>query len=401
MKKLFLLLLCSTFFNCINFIYAQSFGIEETKKILTSNKWLITRTEEDGERLEVEKEMQGQKWVFKTDGRVYVYLPSEKESDVPKGKWTITKTHIAVNMGPDMDEVRFLYRLERASVYYLYIENTVDVGYTGVYKQAEKIENTRAAVSIPADNKNSFNYFSGPGFDEQWYFSYTKGEKINTQRWKVSKSFPATEILTEWKEDFYITDIIYKDRFDGKEWLLVTSKNKYTNQLYQLINITDDLKTAIEKLQKTNPDYYISHIAYGDNKWVMVASKGTGYTSQTTIMSSKFPEETIKENLKKDYHITDMAYGGGWWTVVMSKGSTITKQHYHIWDSWEQSKIDEESEGGKYLTETVKQGDKWYMIFSEDNDIYSQATEVDIAIPQKTISSKWNSGYFISRAFFY
>ncbi len=388
-------------FYCQNFVSAQSLSIEETKKILTSNKWLITRTEEYGERLEVEKEMQGQKWVFKTDGRMYVYLPSEKESDVPRGKWTITKTHITMSMGADQEEVRYLYRLEKASVYYLYLEDTGDEKFTGVYKQAEKIENTRTAVSIPADNKHSLNYFSGPGFDEQWYFSYTKGEKINTQRWKLRQSFPATDIKTEWKEDFYITDIIYKDRFDGKEWLLVTSKNKYTNQLYQLINNTNELKTAIEKLQKTNPDYYISHIAYGDNKWVMVASKGTGYTSQTTIMSSKFPEEDIETNWTKGYQITDMAYGGGRWTVVMSKGSTITKQHHHIWSLWEQSAIDEESEGGKYLTETVKQGDKWYMIFSEDNNIYSQATEVDMAIPEKTISSKWNSGYFISRAFFY
>ena len=83
MKKLFLLLLFSAFFNCSNFIYAQSLSIEETKKVLSSNKWLISRTEEDGERAPVEKEMQGQKWVFKTNGTVYIYLPTEKESAAP------------------------------------------------------------------------------------------------------------------------------------------------------------------------------------------------------------------------------------------------------------------------------------------------------------------------------
>ncbi|HMK02929.1 MAG TPA: hypothetical protein VK489_02005 [Ferruginibacter sp.] len=400
MKKSLLLFFLSIIINCHNFVNAQSLSIEETKKVLTSNKWLITRTEEDGERAEVEKEMQGQKWVFKTDGTVYFYLPSEKESDAPRGKWTITKTHIIADIGDDRDEVRFLYRLEKASVYYLYLESTDDEGYTAVFKQAEKID-SRAEASVSPAFKNSFDYFSGAGFDEQWHFSYTKGEKMSTQRWKVRKSFPATEILAEWKEDFYITDLIYKDRYDGKEWLLVTAKNKYTNQLYIKNSHADSLRSTVETGNNTYPGYAITHIAYGDSKWYTVYSKGTGYTYQKLLMRREFPEEIIKENWAKDYHITDMVYGGGWWTIILSKGSTITKQHYHIWNSWEQSKIDEESSGGKYLTETVKQGDKWYMIFSEDKDIYAQDTEVDRAIPEKKIRTKWDNGYFISRAFFY
>lgn len=403
MKKPFLLFLFSIIINCQNFVHAQGLSIEETKKILSSNKWLISRIEEDGERSEVEKEMLGMKWVFKADGTVYTYLPSEKESAAPAGKWTITKTHIVVNIGTDRDEVRFLYRLEKASVYYLYLENTEDDGYTGVFKQAEKIENSRAAVSVPADNKIMLDYFSSLGEIDmtQWYFSYTKGEKMNTQRWKLRKSFPATEILAAWKEDFYITDLIYSDRNNFKEWLLVTSKNKYTNQLYIKNSHADSLRSTIETGNHTYPGYAITHIAYGDSKWITVYSKGTGYTYQTTMMTRQFPEESIKENWKKDYHITDMVYGGGWWTIIMSKGSTITKQHHHIWDSWEQSNIDEEGISDKYLTEAVKQGGKWYMIFSEDKDISTQDTEVDISIPEKTISAKWNSGYFISRAFFY
>ena len=115
MKKPFLLFFFSIIINCQNFVNAQGPSIEETKNILTSNKWLITRIEQDGERSAVEKEMQGQKWVFKTNGTVYFYLPSEKESDAEREKWTITKTHIIIDLGDDRDEVRFLYRLENGN----------------------------------------------------------------------------------------------------------------------------------------------------------------------------------------------------------------------------------------------------------------------------------------------
>ncbi len=389
-------------FNSINFIYAQDLSIAETKKILSSNKWLISRIEEDGERTEVEKEMQGQKWVFKPDGIVYSYLPSEKESAAQGGKWSVTKTHIIINIGDDLDPVKYLYKLEKASVYYLYLENLEDMGYTAVFKQAEKIESTTTQVSKPADNLSEFDYFSFLDvFPGQWYFSYTKGEKISTQRWKSKKSFPAPEILAEWKEDFYITDLVYSDRNSVKEWLLITSKNKYKTQLYIQNTKADSLKSTIETGNHSYPGYAITHIAYGDGKWITVYSKGTGFTAQTTLMTREFPEESIKENWKKDYHVTDMVYGGGWWTIIMSKGSSITKQHHHIWDTWEQSNIDEEGMSNKYLTESVKQGSKWYMIFSEDRDIYTQDTEVELTVPEKTISTKWSNGYFISRAFYY
>jgi hypothetical protein len=403
MKKLFLLLLCSIIFNCSNFIYAQDLTIAETEKILSSNKWLITRVEQNGERSEVEKGKRGMTWVFKPDKTFYNYLPSQNESDIIKGKWSITKTQIIVAGISKEDITRISYRLENASVYYLYLESPNNDGYTLVFKQAEKIENEAASVRSPTEYKNVFDDDKqGADIDKgQWYFSYTKGEKISTQRWKKRKSFPATEILTEWKEDFYITDLVYSEKNDTKEWLLVTSKNKYTNQLYIKNSHADSLKSTIETGNHTYPGYAITHIAYGDGKWITVYSKGTGYTYQTTLMTRQFPEESIKENWKKDYYITDMVYGGGWWTIIMSKGSTITKQHYHIWDSWEQSSIDDEVTGYKYLTETVNQGGKWYMIFSEDKDIYTQNTETDMAVPDKTISSKWSSGYFISRAFFY
>ncbi|HEY6437596.1 MAG TPA: hypothetical protein VIY47_13470, partial [Ignavibacteriaceae bacterium] len=297
----------------------------------------------------------------------------------------------------------FIYRLENASVYYLYLQDKEEDWITYVFKQAEKIDytkkDTRTEPDLPAFTFEEFeSMFTKSG---KWHFAYTRGEKLGTQKWKKSKTFPVDKINADWKENYYITDISYGGIGNEKEWFVTSSKTKYTTQLWKLKSNTDELKAAIEEIRKTRPEHFISHIAYGDDQWVLVASKGTGYTNQTTIMSRKFPEENIKENWKTDYYITDMAYGGGWWTVVMSKGSTITKQHFHIWDSWDQLKINNEVAKGDYLTEAVKQGEKWYMLFSMDKYISAQDSEVSETIPEKTISNKWGNGYSISRSFYY
>src|SRR5436190_16242477 len=96
MKKLFLLFFFGILVHSQNTVTAQGLSIEETKKILCSHKWVITRTESEGERSKVEKELEGMRWVFKTDGTVIGYLPSQKESEAEVGKWTITKTQIDI-----------------------------------------------------------------------------------------------------------------------------------------------------------------------------------------------------------------------------------------------------------------------------------------------------------------
>lgn len=325
---------------------------------------------------------------------MYEFLPGAKESEAETHKYTITTNKITISYTYGNDV--YNYKLEDFIGYKLYLTDADDnEAPTFVFEHAEKIEPaTVSAVEEEFDFEDLF-------VSSSWHFTYTKGEKLGSQRYKMSETFPSDKISADWKEDYYITDISYGGSGAAKEWVLVTSKNNYTDQLWQYEKNITELKAAIEGLQKTKPGHYITHLVYGDGKWVLVASSGTGYTAQTTIMSTQFPEETIKENWKKDFHITDMDFGGDRWTVVMSKGSSITSQHYHIWDSWEQTKINSEIDGDKYLTEIVKHNGKWYTVFSEDKNIYKQETDVDVSFPKTTIRSNWDAGYTISSAFYY
>ena len=401
MKKLFLLLLINLFFNCSN-LYAQSLSIEDTKKMLCSNKWFLRRLEQDGKMFSVPKELLGLKMVFQSNGNMYSYLPGSKESDATIWTWSITKSYLTIykSSGKEVNK----YRLEDFIGYKLYLtDNDEDDMPTFVFEQAEKIAEKIAETKAGNAGTPFVNYFEESIFIAafpQWRFLYTKGEKLGTQRRVAEKEFPAAKIKTAWNEDFYISDMSYGGKGSEKYWVMVVSKNSYTGQLYKIRENTDELKTAIEDMRKTEPGYYISHLAFGNNKWVLVGSKGTGYTNQTTIISDYFPEENIKENWKTDFHITSMAYSGSKWVVVMSKSSTVTKQHFHTWNSWDQDKIDTETNDENYLTEAVKAGDKWYMIFSQDKDMYSQNIESTETIPDKQIQNKWEKGYDLSRTFY-
>ncbi|MBK7122936.1 MAG: hypothetical protein IPH68_09085 [Chitinophagaceae bacterium] len=401
MKKLFLLLLINLFFNCSN-LYAQSLSIDDTKKMLCSNKWFLRRLEQDGKMFSVPKELLGLKMVFQSNGNMYSYLPGSKESDATIWTWSITKSYLTIykSSGKEVNK----YRLEDFIGYKLYLtDNDEDDMPTFVFEQAEKIAEKIAETKPEKAGTPFVNYFDESIFtatNPQWRFLYTKGEKLGIQRRVAEKEFPAAAIKKAWDEGFYVSDMSYGSNGSEKYWVMVVSKNSYTGQLYKIRENTDELKTAIEDMQKTEPGYYISHIAFCNNKWVLVGSKGTGYTNQTTIISDYFPEENIKENWKTLYQITSMAYSGSKWVVVMSKGSTVTEQHFHTWDSWDMDEIETEALDYNYLTEAVKTPDKWYMVFSEDDDINSQDIENTETIPDKQIQSKWKNGFELSRTFY-
>lgn len=138
MKKLFLLLFVSISFNCINFIYAQSLSIEETKSILYSNKWFLRRLEQDGKMYTVPKEIQGLKMVFKSNGTMYSYLPSGKESASEIWTWSITKKTLLIqkSSGQEINE----YVLKDFIGYKLYLTAVDDDEMpTFVFEMAEKI----------------------------------------------------------------------------------------------------------------------------------------------------------------------------------------------------------------------------------------------------------------------
>ncbi len=138
MKKLFLLFVFSIIINCQNDISAQSLSIEETKEKLCSNKWFLRRLEQDGKMFTVPKEIQGLKMVFKSNGTMYSYLPSGKESASEIWKWSITKTTLFIQK-PSGEEIN-KYELKDFMGYKLYMTAVDDDEMpTFVFEMAEKI----------------------------------------------------------------------------------------------------------------------------------------------------------------------------------------------------------------------------------------------------------------------
>jgi hypothetical protein len=288
---------------------------------------------------------------------------------------------------------------------YLEVISSSKIIFYGLSKPYELIKTEDKAP----DNAFS-NYFDDLDVDmmltpyynkPQWRFLYTKGETMGTQRRQKTKSFPEKEIQKDWLDGRYVTDISFGGPDNDKNWVLINSKNKFTDQFWRTADNSTDLEKTIVDVKNKNPDFYISHITYGDGKWVLVFSKGTGYSGQTTIISSTFPEADIATYGGKGFSITDLAYGGGKWTVCMSKNPANLGQHYSTPNSWDQNKIKEYAATGYYVTETVKQGDKWWLVFSKDKNISSQQIDFSEKIPAEEIQKRWKEGYDVSRTYYY
>ncbi len=387
MKRPPLFFLFISFFISSNFLFAQSTSLEQTKRIIVSNKWILSSMEKEGKEILDDDEKSKMVLIFNVDGTALTYLLPDKESDAETGTWSITSTYLNTKFKSDKSTSKFSYKLKKSSAYYLYLEDVEDKGTIFALKQVESPD----------------ELVESKGDDPQWYLSYTQEEekKISDQRWTRRLTFPSEKISDDWKAGYYITDISYGTWENEKIWYLVTSKNNFTDQLWRTRASKDELKAEIEKLIKEQPTYHISHLAYGDGQWVLVSSKGTGFTSQKILFDKDFPEARIKELWKEGYYITDMANGGGWWIVVVSKGSSIEDQHFHLYDSWDEALIADEWDEDNYLTEAVKTKDGWYMIFSSDENIYDQDYDEGDKIPSESIKKKWDLGYYISRVFFY
>lgn len=284
---------------------------------------------------------------------------------------------------------------------YIEIVSTSKIIFYVKSKPCEFIKTTDETTLNYFDDFNSNNFLMYFDNTPQWRYLYTKGEKMGIQRKQQTKSFPEKEIQKDWLDGRYVTDISFGGPGDDKNWVLINSKNKFTDQLWRTADNSTDLEKTIVDVKNKNPDFYISHITYGDGKWVLIFSKGTRYSSQTTIISSTFPEADITKYGTQGLSITDLAYGGGKWVVCMSKDPELMGQHYVTLESWDQEKINKNAEKGYYVTETVKQDDKWRLVFSKDKNITSQKIDLSEKITAEQIQKRWQEGFDVSRIYYY
>lgn len=181
MKKLFCLLFFSIIISCNNDAGAQNLSIEETKNMLCGNKWFLRRLEQDGKMFTVPKEIQGLKMVFKSDGTMYSYLPSGKESASEIWTWSITKKTLFIQKpsGQEINE----YQLKDFIGYKLYLTPTDDDEMpTFVFEQAEK------TVAAAPTEKGAIG-------KQVW-----TTENLNTERFRNGDLIAEAKTAEEWEK---------------------------------------------------------------------------------------------------------------------------------------------------------------------------------------------------------
>jgi hypothetical protein len=190
MKKTFLFIFISIAFNFQNFVNAQNLSIEEAQKILVGEKWLLIKLEQDNKVLKVPSELEGKRMVFKPNGYVYHFMPSEIQAEKANTgfRWSITKTQLSIGYNlvysyslKDIDGMKlYLTRPGEPTFVYERDRKLSTDEYDDFYVSSPKADSSMkelfARIKIAtADNKNIIN--SGPArqkIDGKWVF-----EKMN------------------------------------------------------------------------------------------------------------------------------------------------------------------------------------------------------------------------------
>lgn len=110
---------------------------------------------------------------------------------------------------------------------------------------------------------------------------------------------------------------------------------------------------------------YITSMAYTEEGWFTVASKGAGMSRQRYKKSVSWPKDWIREGWDLDLYISQVSSDGDEWMVVMSKGENYTGQSWKR-DRWSAMRlwIHEKWEEGKYITASACDGEKWVVVMS-------------------------------------
>ncbi|MCB0065114.1 MAG: trypsin-like peptidase domain-containing protein [Caldilineaceae bacterium] len=156
----------------------------------------------------------------------------------------------------------------------------------------------------------------------------------------------------------YITDVGY-----GDSWILVFSQDAgYSSQVVHMVDSYSTLEEVIES--HSGADYAVTDLTYGNGKWIVVLSEGSGYTDQQLVAGRFFPEDDVNALLTNGYAVTSAVSGGGRWIVILSKNSGNSEQQYEFVDTDQLSiKLTELNAGGQYVSLLVPSdgylGDTW------------------------------------------
>ncbi|MBF2066232.1 MAG: hypothetical protein IGS39_17710 [Calothrix sp. C42_A2020_038] len=145
----------------------------------------------------------------------------------------------------------------------------------------------------------------------------------------------------------------------------VTNSYKYQYTYQEFLRKGNFPKDFIHQHKSNNN--YITTLAYGNGKWVVVVSNNTGFCDQIYIAKSEFPAYEIQKYWEKDFYITSLAYGNGKWIVIMSKQSVYSYENYqtYIIDTYLRSDlIQEQLKRGLSIVAVAYGNEQWVIVVS-------------------------------------
>lgn len=140
----------------------------------------------------------------------------------------------------------------------------------------------------------------------------------------------------------------------------------------------------------------ITDFNYGNGKWILVMSGGSGYTYQQYSSHSSFPASSISKGWNEGKSITKLFYGNGYWVLVMTKGTTFSSQYYCTKSSYPSAEIKEQWDLGRKITSLVYCNNVWVLVMSGYSKYTSQSWWTRSDFPTAEVKSGWDAGKHIT-----
>jgi len=209
------------------------------------------------------------------------------------------------------------------------------------------------------------------------------------QSYAVSNIFPKDEIYKFWDEEMQITSIAY----GVDKWAVIaSSKTNFGLQTWKTRTAfpESDIKELWEQ------DYRITSIGYGGSLWALVVSKETGYDKQIWRSKVTFPEPEIKEFRSKNYYITDLCFGMGYWILVMSSDSAYTNQTWKTKNVFPEIEIADLWKRNYEITSLTYGAGLWAVVMTEGSNYITQMWKTSYTFPDICIKEQGALGYLVT-----
>ncbi|MCF8435063.1 MAG: caspase family protein [Crocinitomicaceae bacterium] len=210
-----------------------------------------------------------------------------------------------------------------------------------------------------------------------------------------SAEFPAEDINMSNKENqHYIDEVSYNS--DG--WYVITSKLAYKGQTYKL---TEEFPTEWIKAN-WDKGYQITNVAFGENKWLVVMTLGSGFTSQRLFSESNagLLADKIKKAWDENFRISSVAFNGKTGVYIMTKGTGLGGQTYKISKDVPTDWINTYYDKKHNVTFVAHDGENWFTVMSSYADVEAEKFRFYNSLDFEKINLEYEAGYWIYKLCF-